>query len=75
MIKIINGTYGHREGKTIIPKNATSKPFSATGKKEAELVEKGIAVYVNEVNFEDDEEEDNGLGNLPPGLSQSGTLQ
>ena len=48
MIKIINGTYGYREGTQIIPKNADSEPFSVGVKEEARLVKLGVAEYVDD---------------------------
>ena len=46
MIKIINGTYGYRnsDGRVETPK---SKPFSLSDEREAELVDAGVAEYVN----------------------------
>lgn len=46
MIKIIKGTYGHREGKRIIPKTAADGPFETTAEQEQRLVKLGVAVYV-----------------------------
>ena len=46
MIKIVKGTFGYRKGRTIEPKTCKSEPFSIDPKREAELVEAGIAVYV-----------------------------
>ena len=48
MIQIICGTYGHLIGGRVRPKTAGSEPFSLTPAEEARLVERGIAVYVNE---------------------------
>jgi hypothetical protein len=47
MIKIIKGTYGHREGKRIIPKTPADGPFQATPEQEQRLVKLGVAVYVD----------------------------
>ena len=49
MIKIISGTYGHLIGGRVRPKTADSEPFSLTPAEEARLVDRGIAVYVNQV--------------------------
>ncbi|WP_339060084.1 hypothetical protein [Tepidibacillus marianensis] len=46
MIKIIQGTYGHREGATIVPKTEADGPFEATPEQEERLVRLGVAVYV-----------------------------
>lgn len=48
MIKIISGTYGHLVDGRVRPKTAVSEPFSLSPAQEARLVERGIAVYVNE---------------------------
>ena len=48
MIQIISGTYGHLIDGRVRPKNAGSEPFSLTPEQEKRLVERGIAVYVNE---------------------------
>ena len=48
MIKIISGTYGHLVDGRVRPKTAASEPFYLTPAQEARLVERGIAVYVNE---------------------------
>ena len=52
MIKIISGTYGHLIGGRVRPKTVASDPFSLTPAEEARLVDRGIAVYVNEVPAE-----------------------
>jgi len=52
MIKIISGTYGHRKGNRIIPKNSNSAPFEADPAEEERLVELGIAEKV-EVEVEE----------------------
>ena len=54
MIKIISGTYGHLIDGRVRPKTAGSEPFSLTPAEEARLVERGIAVYVNEAPAEAD---------------------
>jgi len=54
MIQIISGTYGHLIGGRVRPKTAASGPFSLTPAEEARLVERGIAVYVNEAPVEVD---------------------
>lgn len=54
MIKIICGTYGHLIDGRVRPKTAASEPFSLTPEQEARLVERGIAVYVNEAPAEAD---------------------
>ena len=49
MIRIITDTtFGYRKGKTIEPKTKDSEPFELTKKREIELVEMGIAEYVEE---------------------------
>ena len=49
MIRIIaDTTYGHSEGNIIEPKTKNSEPFSVTPEREAELVEMGVAEYVDE---------------------------
>ena len=49
MIRIITDTtFGYRKGKTIEPKTKDSEPFELTKKREKELVEMGIAEYVEE---------------------------
>lgn len=45
MIKIIKGTYGHREGSRIIPKTPDDEPFKLAPEKEARLVKEGVAAY------------------------------
>jgi hypothetical protein len=46
MIKIIQGTYGHRVDTRILPKTKADGPFETTAEKEQRLVERGVAVYV-----------------------------
>ena len=49
MIRIITDTtFGYRKGNTIEPKTKDSEPFELTKKREKELVEMGIAEYVEE---------------------------
>ena len=49
MIKIIsNGTFGFHNGKFVEPKKKGDAPFSIDPKREAELVELGIAEYVSD---------------------------
>lgn len=48
MIKIINGTYGYRNSDGHVEaKTPKSKPFSLSDEREAELVDAGVAEYVN----------------------------
>lgn len=48
MIKIINGTYGYRNSDgRVEAKTPKSKPFSLSEEREAELVDTGVAEYVN----------------------------
>ena len=47
MIKMIAGVYGYKEGGIIMPKDKNSEPFSLEPEREAELVERGLAVYAN----------------------------
>lgn len=47
MIKIIKGTYGYINKGRIEPKNSSSEPFSIDPQREAELVEQGVAIYVD----------------------------
>ena len=57
MIRIITDTtFGYRKGKTIEPKTKDSEPFELTKKREKELVEMGIAEYVEE---QEEEKADN----------------
>ena len=46
MIKIISGTYGHRTGNRIVPKNSNSAPFEADPAEEERLIELGVAEKV-----------------------------
>lgn len=47
MIQMIAGTYGYRDGDRVIPKTSASGPFSLPPGRERELVEAGIARYVD----------------------------
>ena len=48
MIKIINGTYGYRNSDgRVEAKTPKSKPFSLSEERETELVDAGVAEYVN----------------------------
>ena len=46
MIKILAGTFGHFDGRRLIPKTAADAPFSLPAERERELVESGMAEYV-----------------------------
>ena len=46
MIKIINGVFGYREGKSIIPKTSKDAPFECDKATEKRLVDLGVAKYV-----------------------------
>lgn len=48
MIKIIKGTYGHFDGRKVIPITEADGPQRFDEKVEARLVKKGVAVYVEE---------------------------
>lgn len=48
MIKIISGTYGYRDGDRVIPKTSADAPFSLSPKREKELVDDGVAIFVND---------------------------
>lgn len=47
MIRIISGTYGHREKGHVVPKTSKSEPFSLDKKEEERLVKAGVAAYVD----------------------------
>ena len=47
MIKIVQGVYGFRKGKCVIPKTSKDAPFELDEVKEKRLVDAGIAVYVD----------------------------
>lgn len=63
MIKIISGTYGHLIGGRVRLMTAASDPFSLPPEQETRLVERGIAVYVNEASAE--AEASTGFDNTP----------
>lgn len=46
MIKIIRGTFGYNNGKSIVPKTSNDEPFECDAKIEKRLVAAGVAVYV-----------------------------
>lgn len=46
MIKMINGTYGWSDGKTVIPKTPADEPFTCDKAEEKRLVSLGVAEYV-----------------------------
>ena len=71
MIKIISGTYGHLIGGRVRPKTAVSEPFSLTPGEEARLVERGVAVYVNEAPAEADASI--GFDNTPDSIPEYST--
>ncbi len=48
MIKMTKGIYATKENGAVVDKTPNSKPFSLSKAKEAELVEKGCAVYIEE---------------------------
>lgn len=48
MIKIVCGVYGHYIDGKVVAKDKNSEPFALSPEKEAELVAKKVAVYVNE---------------------------
>lgn len=56
---IIDTTYGYRNGDIVEPKTKNSEPFTIDPEREAELVEMGVAEYVNEAATEGDDNEDN----------------
>ena len=56
MIKIINGTFGYNDGKRVIPKTPKDKPFECNAKTEKRLVSLGVAIYVNKVETDVEEE-------------------
>ena len=58
MIKMIAGVYGYKEGGIIMPKDKNSEPFSLEPEREAELVERGLAVYANLIIPEEEPEPD-----------------
>lgn len=48
LVKIIKGTYGHWDGKTVVAKNADSEPFDLDEKKAQRIIGLGVAQYVQE---------------------------
>lgn len=48
---MIAGTYGYRDGDRVIPKTSASGPFSLPSGRERELVEAGIARYVDDFSL------------------------
>lgn len=55
MIKIIKETtFGYFNGKFVEPKTKGSEPFELDPKREAELVEAGIAEYVGKAAYDDE---------------------
>lgn len=54
MIKIINGIYGMPKGKMVVPVTAEDGPIEIDPKREQELVEQGVAEYVNAPAAEED---------------------
>jgi len=46
MIKITKGIYAHEEDGIVVDKTPDSEPFTLSKSEEAELVDKGCAVYV-----------------------------
>lgn len=56
---IIDTTYGYRNGDIVEPKTKNSGPFTIDPEREAELVEMGVAEYVDEAATEGDDNEDN----------------
>lgn len=63
-IKIVKGIYGYRNSQGIIqPKTPKDEPFSLTKEQEERLVEKGVAVYVNQEDGREKEQEEE-QGNL-----------
>ena len=47
MIKIINGVYGMKVGNRVVPVTEKDGPIELAPEKEARLVKKGVAVYVD----------------------------
>ena len=47
MIKIVNGVYGMKIGNRVIPVTEKDGPIELAPEKEARLVKKGVAVYVD----------------------------
>lgn len=47
MIEIINGVYGHRVGRHVVPVRVGDDPIKLTAAQEARLVGLGVAAYVD----------------------------
>ncbi len=62
MIKIVCGVFGHYIDGKVVPKDNKSEPFALSPEKEAELVAKKIAVYVDEPETEEVSEADAPIG-------------
>ena len=60
MIQMICGTYGHYVNGQVIARTKDSDPFEISPEREAELVSKGLAVYVNDAPI--------GFDEIPPEL-------
>lgn len=65
MIKIINGTYGYRDGKRVVPKTAGSPPFSLDPEREKQLVAEGVAEFVEAKEEEKPQEPDKEPDKIP----------
>lgn len=53
MIKIVNGVYGMKVGNRVAPVTEKDGPIELTPEKEARLVKKGVAVYVDKPTTDD----------------------
>jgi len=53
MIKIINGVYGMKVGNRVVPVTEKDGPIELAPEKEARLVKKGVAVYVDSPTTDD----------------------
>lgn len=53
MIKIVNGVYGMKVGNRVVPVTEKDGPIELTPEKEARLVKKGVAVYVDKPTTDD----------------------
>ena len=62
MIKIVCGVFGHYIDGKVVPKDNKSEPFALSPEREAELVAKKIAVYVDEPETEEVSEADAPIG-------------
>ena len=67
MIKIINGSYGHRVGKMIVAVTPGDDPIALTEKEEARLVRLGVAEYVETPADPPKEEESGKVANPAAG--------